>query len=266
MLISEGIPYPLGATADAEGTNFAVFSAHATRIDVCIFDAEGGREIERLELPEYTDEIFHGRVAGVGPGTFYGFRVHGLYEPDAGHRFNPNKLLLDPYARRLSGPLRWSDALFGYRMGSGRGHLSFDRRDSAFANPKTVVVDPAFTWGADRPPNHPWSTTVIYEAHLRGATMLRDQQVSLATRLRQFQLQPLQSRLQRLDLDLLVRNLLLEGAHSGLTAHEQLHTTPVTDHVRFFLFGLTHIETLPAQRAREQLQTWNRERCHIAFC
>ena len=118
MRISEGKPYPLGATADSKGTNFAVFSAHATKIEVCIFDGEGGREMERFELPEYTDEIFHGYVTEVGPGSFYGFRVHGPFEPEAGHRFNPNKLLLDPYARAHAGKLIWDPAVFGYTIGA----------------------------------------------------------------------------------------------------------------------------------------------------
>jgi isoamylase len=173
MLITEGKPYPLGATADAEGTNFAVFSAHATKIDVCIFDAEGGREIERLELPEYTDEIFHGHVAGVGPGTFYGFRVHGPYEPEAGHRFNPNKLLLDPYARAHAGTLVWDPAVFGYTLGAEDGDLVLDERDSAPFVPKSVVVDPNFDWrGEYRRRNVAWDQTILYETHVKGFTKL----------------------------------------------------------------------------------------------
>lgn len=173
MRISEGKPYPLGATADAEGTNFAVFSAHATRVDVCIFDGEGRREIERLELPEYTDEIFHGHVAEVGPGTFYGFRVHGPYEPDAGHRFNPNKLLLDPYARAHAGKLVWDPAVFGYTLGSEDVDLKLDERDSAPFVPKSVAVDPNFDWrGEYRRRNVPWDQTIVYEAHVKGFTKL----------------------------------------------------------------------------------------------
>ena len=107
MRVSEGKPYPLGATADPNGANFAVFSAHAAGVDVCIFDGPEGPEIDRFELPEYTDEVFHGHVAGVGPGSFYGFRAYGPFEPKAGHRYNPNKLLLDPYARAHSGKLVW---------------------------------------------------------------------------------------------------------------------------------------------------------------
>ncbi|SMH45541.1 glycogen debranching protein GlgX [Azospirillum agricola] len=169
--VREGLPYPLGATWDGLGVNFALFSAHATKVELCLFDPEGRRELERIPLPEYTDEVWHGYLPDARPGTIYGYRVHGPYDPQAGHRFNPHKLLLDPYAKHLIGPLRWSDAHFGYRVGSPRGDLSFDRRDSAPGMPKCVVIDPAFTWGADRPPAIPWDRTIIYEAHVRGYTM-----------------------------------------------------------------------------------------------
>ncbi len=169
--VREGLPYPLGATWDGRGVNFALFSANATRVELCLFDGEGRRELERIELPEYTDEVWHGYLPDARPGTVYGYRVHGPYEPRAGHRFNPNKLLLDPYAKHLIGPLRWSDAHFGYRVGSPRGDLSFDRRDSAPGMPKCVVVDPAFTWGQDRHPAIPWERTILYETHVRGYTM-----------------------------------------------------------------------------------------------
>jgi len=168
-----GNSYPLGAHWDGFGINFAVFSAHAERIELCIFDAAGRREIARLELPDCTDEVFHGYLPDAGPGLVYGYRVHGPYQPEAGHRFNPNKLLLDPYAKKIVGKLQWTDALFGYRVGSTRGDLSFDRRDSAAAMPKAVVVEDAYNWGDDRPPNNSWQDTVIYEAHLRGLTMQR---------------------------------------------------------------------------------------------
>jgi isoamylase len=164
---------PLGASWDGLGVNFAVFSANAERIDLCLFDAAGRREAARLPLPECTDEVWHGYLPGARPGLLYGFRAFGPYEPRCGHRFNPHKLLLDPYARQLSGELRWSDALFGYRVGAGRADLSFDRRDSAPAMPKSVVVDDGFNWGDDRPPTVPWDRTVIYEAHVRGLTMRR---------------------------------------------------------------------------------------------
>src|SRR6202140_1508639 len=176
MRIREGKPYPLGATADATGANFAVFSANATRIDVCIFDPEGGREVDRFELPEYTDEVFHGHVADVRPATFYGFRVHGPYEPEAGHRFNPNKLVLDPYARAHIGEIKWAPECFGYTIGAAGDDLSFDERDSASFVPKCVVVDPNFDWrGQPRSRGVPWDQTIIYEAHVRGFTRLHPQ-------------------------------------------------------------------------------------------
>jgi glycogen operon protein len=168
--IGEGSPYPLGATWDGSGTNFALFSANAERVELCLFDAKGRRELERVDLPEYTDEIWHAYLPDVRPGQLYGYRVHGPYDPRNGHRFNPNKLLLDPYAKAVSGRVRWHDAHFGYRVGSRREDLSFDRRDSAFVMPKAVVVDPAFTWGDDRRPRTRWSDTLVYEAHVRGMT------------------------------------------------------------------------------------------------
>jgi len=169
-----GHPYPLGTNWDGLGVNFAVFSANAERIDLCIFDPSGRRELGRLPLPECTDEIWHGYLPDAKPGLVYGYRAYGPYEPRHGHRFNPNKLLLDPYARLLTGNVRWTDALYGYRLGSTRRDLSFDRRDSAAAMPKAVVCDPAFNWGDDRSPETDWSKTVIYEAHMRGLTMRRD--------------------------------------------------------------------------------------------
>jgi glycogen operon protein len=172
--LTTGSPHPLGATWDGLGINFAVFSAHAERMDVCLFDPSGRREIACLTLPECTDEIWHGYVPNARAGLLYGYRAYGPYSPQSGHRFNPHKLLLDPYARRISGNLRWSDALFGYRVNSQRADLSFDRRDSAQGMIKAVVADDGFNWGDDRPPNVPWSETVIYEAHLRGLTMLHD--------------------------------------------------------------------------------------------
>jgi len=169
--IQEGLPYPLGATWDGLGVNFALFSAHATKVELCLFDAHGRRELERIVLPEYTDEVWHGYLPDARPGTVYGYRVYGPHEPAAGHRFNPAKLLLDPYARAHVGSLRWSDALFGYRLDSARKDLSIDRRDSAAAMPKCRVMDPAFTWGHDRPPAVSWDRTIFYETHVRGHTM-----------------------------------------------------------------------------------------------
>ena len=168
--IAGGRPHPLGATWDGAGVNFALFSAHATKVELCLFDPSGRRELERLALPEYTDEVWHGYLPDAHPGQLYGYRVHGPYDPPHGHRFNPNKLLIDPYAKALHGHLHWHDAAFGYRVGSARGDLSFDRRDSAAVMPKCRVIDPAFSWGDDRPPAWPWDQTILYEAHVRGFT------------------------------------------------------------------------------------------------
>lgn len=172
--LDSGRPYPLGATWDGLGVNFAVFSAHAESVELCLFDPTGRREIARHPLPECTDEVWHGYLPDARAGLVYGYRAHGPYRPQEGHRFNPNKLLLDPYAKRLAGALRWSDALYGYRLNSARADLSFDRRDSAAGVPKAVVAEDSFNWGDDRPPRTPWAETVIYEAHLRGLTMLRE--------------------------------------------------------------------------------------------
>lgn len=172
--LSSGLPYPLGAHSDGLGVNFAVFSAHAQQIDLCIFDERGRKEIRRYPLPECTDEIWHGYLPDARPGLVYGYRAHGPYDPDNGHRFNPSKLLLDPYARKLQGQLRWSDALFGYRTGHGKADLSFDRRDSAACMPKSVVVHDHFNWAGQASPRTPWADTVIYEMHLKGISMLRD--------------------------------------------------------------------------------------------
>jgi isoamylase len=166
-----GQPEPLGANWDGFGSNFALFSAHAEKVELCLFDRTGQREIERIVLPEYTDEVWHGYLPDVTPGQLYGYRVYGPYDPYNGHRFNPNKLLIDPYAKRLFGPLRWTDAHCGYRVGSARDDLSFDKRDNARFMPKGVVIDRAFTWAEDRRPNTPLADTVVYETHVRGFTM-----------------------------------------------------------------------------------------------
>jgi isoamylase len=167
--IREGRPFPLGATWDGLGVNFALFSANATKVELCLFDPTGEQEIERIELPEYTDEVWHGYLPDARPGTTYGYRVHGPYEPTEGHRFNPNKLLLDPYAKQIVGKLEWNPALFGYQMESG-DDLTFDERDSAPFMMKCRVIDQAFTWGKDRPLLTAWEKTVIYETHVRGFT------------------------------------------------------------------------------------------------
>ncbi|MCA8931100.1 MAG: glycogen debranching protein GlgX [Rhodospirillaceae bacterium] len=167
-----GRPYPLGASWDGGGVNFALFSANAHHVELCQYDRGGTREIDRVILPEHTDGVWHGYLPTGRPGMLYGYRVYGPYEPERGHRFNPHKLLIDPYAKALSGPLRWSDAHFGYRLNAPREDLGFDRRDNARGMPKCRVVDDAFTWGDDRPPDTPWDRTVVYEAHVRGLTQL----------------------------------------------------------------------------------------------
>jgi isoamylase len=170
--ISEGLPYPRGAMWDGDGVNFCLFSAHATRVELCLFDDAGKREVRRIDLPEFTNEIWHGYVPGVGPGTIYGYRVHGPYEPEAGHRFNPHKLLLDPYARAHIGELKWDPACFGYTIGAEGDDLTFDERDSAPFMPKSVVVDPNFDWHRETTWHPvPWDRTIVYEAHVRGYTM-----------------------------------------------------------------------------------------------
>lgn len=162
----------MGASFDGDGVNFAVFSAHAEMIELCLFSPDGRKELARIPFRERDGDIWHMHVGGLTFGTVYGLRAHGPYAPEQGHRFNPHKLLQDPYARALEGRLRWSDALMGYRIGSPRGDLSYDTRDSAFAVPKAVVCDPSFSWGDDRPPRVPRSETVIYEAHVKALTQL----------------------------------------------------------------------------------------------
>ncbi|HSO07359.1 MAG TPA: glycogen debranching protein GlgX, partial [Pelomicrobium sp.] len=203
-----GRPYPRGATWDGEGVNFALFSENALKVELCIFDAEGRREIQRVELREQTDQVWHCYLPEARPGMLYGYRVHGPYAPEQGHRFNPHKLLLDPYARNVVGTLRWSDAHFGYTVGSKKEDLSFDRRDNAAGMLKCKIIDPAFTWGDDRRPDIGWHEMVIYELHVRGFTI---QHPGVPPHLR--------------------------GTYAGLA------TTPVIDHLR--RLGVTTVELMP---------------------
>jgi len=163
---------PLGATWDGAGVNFALYSEHAERVELCLFDPKGRREIERINVHDRTDFVWHSYLPDARPGRLNGHHVYGPYDPERGHRFNPNKVLLDPYARLIDGQVRWSDANFGYRVGSRREDLSFDTRDNASGSPKSQVVDSAFTWGDDAPPRIAWKDTVIYEAHVKGLTRL----------------------------------------------------------------------------------------------
>jgi glycogen operon protein len=205
-----GRSFARGATWDGEGVNFALFSEHAERVELCIFDAAGRRELQRIAIRECTDQVWHCYLPEARPGMLYGYRVHGPYRPEEGHRFNPNKLLLDPYARNIVGNLRWSDALFGYTIGHRREDLSFDRRDSASGTAKCKIIDPAFTWGGDRRPQIPWQDMVIYELHVRGFT------------------------LQHPDVPPPLR-----GTYAGLA------TAPVIDYLR--RLGVTTVELMPVQ-------------------
>ncbi len=167
-----GESYPLGATWDGLGVNFAIFSEHATKVELCLFDSpEAQHESQRLTLSEYTNQVWHGYLRDVRPGQVYGYRVHGPYDPRAGLRFNPNKILLDPYAKAIVRTLSWHDSLFGYQVGSQNEDLILDTQDSAAYAPLCAVIDPAFTWGDDNPPKTPWHQTVIYEAHVKGMTI-----------------------------------------------------------------------------------------------
>jgi glycogen operon protein len=157
---------------DGAGVNFAIFAEHASKVELCLFDGPDAKtESTRIVMPEQTDLVWHAHLPDVEPGQLYGYRVHGPYEPRAGHRFNPNKIVLDPYAKAIGRDLRWDDSVFGYQVGHAEGDLTFDERDSAPFAPLARVVDPSFVWGDDRPPATPWHKTLIYEAHVKGATI-----------------------------------------------------------------------------------------------
>ncbi len=204
-----GQPYPLGATWDGEGVNFALFSQHGTAVDLCLFErGESGSETERIRMPERTDQIFHCYLPDVRPGQLYGYRVHGPYDPHRGFRFNPAQLLIDPYAKAISGTIQWSDALFAYKIGSPKQDLEINHQNSAAGIPKCIVVDPAFTWGDDRHPRVPWNRTIIYETHVKGMTV---QHPDVPERLR--------------------------GTYLGLSSE------PMIDH--FLSLGVTAVELLP---------------------
>ncbi|MGZ8426883.1 MAG: glycogen debranching protein GlgX [Candidatus Binatia bacterium] len=173
MRVWPGKPYPLGATWDGKGVNFALFSESASKVELCLFDSfDAIQEAQRLELTERTDQVWHAYLPEVLPGQLYGYRVHGPYEPSQGHRFNPHKIVLDPYAKSIGRELRWADEVFGYRLGDPEADLALDERDSAPYAPLAVVIDPAFTWGDDKPPRTPWHKTIIYELHIKGFTQL----------------------------------------------------------------------------------------------
>ncbi len=167
-----GRPHPLGACWDGEGVNFALFSEHAEKVELCLFDQRGRRETGRIPMRWQTDQVWHCYLPEARPGQLYGYRVHGPYDPENGHRFNPEKLLLDPYARDIVGQVRWNDALFGYTIGDKLEDLRADPRNSGHGAPKSRVIDTAFTWGDDQPLQTPWHETVIYELHVKGFTAL----------------------------------------------------------------------------------------------
>jgi isoamylase len=168
-----GVPYPLGATWDGVGVNFAIFSEHATRVELCLFDSPSDDvEVLTIPLPEQTDMVWHGYLPDVHPGQLYGYRIHGPYTPHQGHRFNPHKLVLDPYAKVMGRAVRWNEALFGFRPDGEQDDTTFDARDSAPYAPLAAVADTAFTWGDDRPLRTPWHETLIYELHVKGFTQL----------------------------------------------------------------------------------------------
>ncbi|MDQ3440210.1 MAG: glycogen debranching protein GlgX, partial [Planctomycetota bacterium] len=170
MRVWPGRPYPLGATWDGAGVNFAIFSENAIKVELCLFDSSGATaESQRVALPEHTDMVWHGYLPDVEPGQLYGYRVHGPYDPEKGHRFNAHKIVLDPYVKAIGRDVRWDDSLFGYKV--GKDDLTFDKRDSAPFAALGAVVDTAFTWGDDRAPRTPWHKTLIYEAHVKGMTM-----------------------------------------------------------------------------------------------
>jgi isoamylase len=171
MRIEPGLPYPLGATWDGLGVNFALFSENATRVELCLFDSpEAPNASVQIDLHEQTDMVWHGFVRGLRPGQLYGYRVHGPYDPKAGHRFNPAKIVLDPYAHAIGRQIRWADQNFGYRVGDPDSDMTRDDRDNAATAPLAAVIDPAFSWGDDRRPRTPWHETIIYEMHVKGFT------------------------------------------------------------------------------------------------
>src|SRR5215207_8492003 len=167
-----GEPYPLGATWDGEGINFALFSENAEKVELCLFDPSGRREVERIEIREHTNQIWHCYLPYGRLGQLYGYRVYGPHDPSNGHRFNPNKLLLDPYAKAISGTIDWHDSVFGYKIGHPDEDLSFNQTNSAPYVPRSVVIDPQFDWENETSPRIPYDQSVIYEVHVKEFTKL----------------------------------------------------------------------------------------------
>jgi glycogen operon protein len=175
LRVFPGAPYPLGATWDGNGVNFALFSESAKSVSLSIFSHDGIDELDRVPLTEQTDLVWHAYLPEARPGWLYGFRVDGPYRPAEGLRFNARKLLLDPYGKAVFGSVEWSDEVFAYTVGSKNADMTQDSRDSARFMPKSVVIENAFSWGDDKHPRTPWSETVIYEAHVKGFTALNRQ-------------------------------------------------------------------------------------------
>ena len=172
MRVWPGQPYPLGATWDGEGVNFALFSENGAAVELCLFDSpDDASEKTKIQVKNRHDQIWHCYLPDIRPGQLYGYRVHGPYQPQEGHRFNPAQLLIDPYAKAISGVIKWSNALFAYKVGGPNEDLEPSSDNSAGGVPKSVVVDPAFTWGNDRAPRIPWNRSVIYETHVKGMTI-----------------------------------------------------------------------------------------------
>jgi glycogen operon protein len=173
MRVWPGRPYPPGATWDGEGVNFALFSEEATGVELCLFDGpDDGVERDKIQITERTDQVWHCYLPDVRPGQYYGYRVHGPYNPARGQRFNPAKLLIDPYAKAITGSIKWSNALFAYKVGGPKEDFEPTTDNDAAGLPKSVVIDSAFTWDGDKPLHMPWNRTIIYECHVKGMTML----------------------------------------------------------------------------------------------
>ena len=163
MRVWPGRPYPAGATWDGEGVNFAIFSENATGVELCLFEGpDDGIESAKIQMKERTDQVWHCYLPDVRPGQYYGYRIHGPYDPARGHRFNPAKLLLDPYAKAITGSIKWSNALFAYKVGGPKEDFEPTTDNDAAGLPKSVVIDSAFTWDGDKPLNIPWNRTIIY--------------------------------------------------------------------------------------------------------
>jgi isoamylase len=226
MRVWPGRPYPLGATWNGSGVNFALFSEFATKVELCLFnDPSDKKECQRIELKEHTDLVWHCYLPEAVPGQVYGYRVYGPYEPQKGHRFNSNKILLDPYAKAIARDTRWSDELFGYRVGDPQADLTFDERDSAEFAPLARVVDTAFVWGDDKPPQVPAHKSLIYETHVKGLTKLHPEVPEE-----------------------------LRGTYAGLG------TEPVLDHLKSL--GVTAVELLPVHHHLDERHLVEKKLCN----